>query len=468
MFLFVLIIVWPGCVLAQGEAVPPSPDSSAFAVTATETGSFSQQELDQLLAPIALYPDALLAQILMASTYPLEVVAADRWVKSHSYLMGDERQAALEGQTWDPSIKGLVLVPQVLSMMDERLDWTEKLGDAFLAQQQDVMETVQSLRAKAQAAGNLISTPQQTVATESGTVSIQPTNPEVIYVPVYNPAVIYGPWWWPAPPYYWYPPGYAAPGPFVYFGYGVVVGASIWGNCDWGRRTVIVNVPNYNTFNRTRITEPYWTHDTYHRRGVPYRDDAIRREYRGALPGADARRDYRGNVPPRRNGGLPRPSDGQIRQDLVRPAPRPPESVGGAQPRATPGAVPPVPRAPSLVHPPPGAVDRLPAAPLPQRQPRGVGQYVPDVHAAPYQPPGSGQRFPVAPPGARQLPGAAQRVPPAFETFDRGDVARTYSDRGAASLAPHNIGPAPGAPGVRPPSGGAHSSHPQGGKAAAH
>ena len=373
MRLLVLIIVWPACVLAQEQAAPPPTESSAIAAPTTEARRFSQQELDQLLAPIALYPDALLAQVLMASTYPLEVVEANRWVKAHSYLMGDERQAALEEQNWDPSVKGLIIVPQVLSMMDEKLDWTEKLGDAFLAQQQDVMDTVQRLRAKAQAAGNLSSTPQQTVVTEGSTVSIQPANPEVIYVPVYNPAVIYGPWWWPVPPYYWYPPGYAAPGPFVYFGFGVVVGASIWGYCDWGHRTVIVNVPHYNTFNRTRITDPHWAHDVYHRRGVPYRDDALRREYRGDLPGADARRDFRGYETPRRFPEHPRPSDGQIRQELARPGTRPPPTPGGVQPPGIPRAVPAVPRAPPGVRPVPGAGDRLPGAPLPQRQPPGRG-----------------------------------------------------------------------------------------------
>jgi hypothetical protein len=380
---------------------------------------FSQEELDQLLAPIALYPDALLAQVLMASTYPLEVVEAHRWAQAHSYLAGDQLQAALQEQSWDPSVKGLITVPQVLTMMDEKLDWTEKLGDAFLAQQQEVMDTVQRLRGKAQAAGNLNSTPQQTVVTDDNVYAIQPVNPEVIYVPVYNPAVIYGPWWWPVPPYYWYPPGYV-PGPFIHFGFGVVVGPAIWGSCDWGHRTVIVNVHNYNTFNRTRINNPYWAHDVDHRRGVPYRDDAIRREYRGDLPGAAARRDFR---------GYQSPPSGY----------REPPHAGGGQIRAEPPG--------TRARPVPGAGDRIPPAP-----------------PAPRQPPSVGQRFPTAPPVTREPPGATQRVPPAFETFPRGDAARTYSNRGAASQGAHPYAAPAGAPAARPPGGGAPSFRPQGGK----
>jgi len=466
--LLLLILVWPACVLAQGQEVP-SPPAAAAPTTAART--FSEQELDQLIAPIALYPDALLAQVLMASTYPLEVVEAHRWAQGHSYLAGDQLQAALQEQTWDPSVKGLVTVPQVLAMMDEKLDWTEKLGDAFLAQRQDVMETVQRLRAKAQAAGNLSSTPQQTVVTEGEAIAIEPVNPQVIYVPVYNPAVIYGPWWWPAPPYYWYPPGYyAGPGPFIYFGFGVVVGAAIWGTCDWGHRTVIVNVHNYNTFNRTSITNPHWAHDVYHRRGVPYKDDAIRREYRRELPGADGRRDFRGYEAPSRIRELPRPSGQQIRQEPAQPGARPVPGAGDRVPRASPapGQQPPsvgqrFPVAPPVARQPPAVEQRLPPAPTAPRQPPDVGQRLPPP-APPIsrQPPSVGQRFPVAPPVGRQPPGVSPRVPPAFETFGRGDAARTYSDRGAASRGAVPYAPPAGAQGARPPGGGAQSIRPQG------
>ena len=176
-----------------------------------EQKTFKQEELDQMIAPIALYPDSLLTQILMASTYPLEVVQADRWAKQNKDMKGDALAKALEAQPWDPSVKSLVNFPQVLAMMSEKLDWTQKLGDAFLAQQKDVMGTVQKLRAKAQAAGNLKTTKEQVVKVEKEVIIIEPANPQVVYVPTYNPTVVYGAWPYPAyPPTPYYPPGYVA------------------------------------------------------------------------------------------------------------------------------------------------------------------------------------------------------------------------------------------------------------------
>ena len=191
-----LLLVAPQGVIAQGEGGDKP---------------FKQEELDQLVAPIALYPDSLLAQILMASTYPLEVVDAARWAKANQSLKGDALTAALEQQNWDPSVKSLVNFPQVLDMMNEKLDWTQKMGDAFLAQQKDVMDTVQKLRLKAYGEGNLKSTEQQKVVVEEEqkTIIIEPAKPEVVYVPTYNPTVVYGAWPYPAyPPYYYYPPYY--------------------------------------------------------------------------------------------------------------------------------------------------------------------------------------------------------------------------------------------------------------------
>ena len=383
------------CVGASGETIvtdAPCPSGSRTAATVA-TGApspgiqrtFSQEELDQLLAPIALYPDALLAQILMASTYPLEVVQAARWAKAHPELQGEQLQAALQEQGWDPSVKGLVSVPQVLTMMDEKLDWTQKLGDAFLAQQPQVMDTVQRLRAKAQAAGNLRSTPQQTVVDEGGAVEIQPANPQVIYVPVYDPAVIYGPWWWPVAPYYWYPPGYViAPGPVIYFGFGVVLGPWIWGGCDWKHRTVVVDVPRYNSFNHTRIASPQWTHDVDHRRGVPYRDDATRQRYGRALPGVEARRDFRGYEQPHPNTQALRPSVEQVREQLAHPASQAPGRAPGGE------------------------------------------RVVTGRSAPPASPPQHGH-------------GAPEPAPPAFETFGHGAATSAYSNRGAASRGvPHS------------------------------
>ena len=172
---------------------------------------FKPEELEQILAPIALHPDSLVTQILMAATYPLEVVQADRWIKQNASLKGEALTAALEKQQWDPSVKSLVNFPQVVTMMSEQLEWTQKLGDAFLADQKQVLDTIQSLRAKAQASGNLQTTKEQTVIVEEKIIKIEPANPQVVYVPTYNPTVVYGGWAYPAyTPYTYYPPGYVA------------------------------------------------------------------------------------------------------------------------------------------------------------------------------------------------------------------------------------------------------------------
>jgi uncharacterized membrane protein YgcG len=207
--------------------------------------------LEQILAPIALYPDALLTQVLMASTYPLDIVQADRWVKQNKDMKGDALAKALEAQTWDPSVKSLVNFPQVLAMMSEKIDWTQKLGNAFLAQQKDVMDTVQDLRAKARAAGNLKTTKEQTVIVEKETIIIQPASTQVIYVPAYNPTVVYGTWAYPAyPPYPVYPPGYVAGAAFVT---GVAVGAAwgyAWGHANWHGGDVNINVNQNANINK--------------------------------------------------------------------------------------------------------------------------------------------------------------------------------------------------------------------------
>ena len=244
-------------------AQTPPPPGAAPAATAT---TFSQQELDQLVAPIALYPDDLFAQVLMASTYPLEIVQAERWVKANPLLKDKALQDALQQQPWDPSVKALTVVPQVLTMMSEKLDWTQKLGDAFLAQQKDVLATAQALRAKAQAQGALKDSKEQKVTTDtsggSQVIVIQPTNPEVIYVPTYNPAVVYGAWPYPAyPPYYYYPPGYVAGGALLGFTAGVIVGGAIWGNTNWRGGDVNINVNRYNDFNRTNVSNGNWSHN---------------------------------------------------------------------------------------------------------------------------------------------------------------------------------------------------------------
>lgn len=280
---------------------PPAMSTPGAPSSAAKT--FSQQDLDRLLAPIALYPDPLLAQILMASTYPLEVVEAARWVKANPKVSGKALEDAMARQAWDPAVKSLTAVPQVLQQMNENLDWTQKLGDAFLAQQQGVMNTVQGLRARADAAGNLKSTPQQVVTTQtqgSQTIYVvEPAKPEVVYVPTYNPTVVYGNWWYPTPPYAVYPPAYVYP-PGLAFATGVVVGAAIWGACSWGwgRSNVDVNVNRYNSFNRTNISNSNWSHNVDHRRGVAYRDQNVANQYNrgGNAQAAKAREDFRGRA----------------------------------------------------------------------------------------------------------------------------------------------------------------------------
>jgi len=273
---------------------------------------FKQEELDQLLAPIALYPDSLLTQMLMASTYPLEVVQADRWAKQNKDMKGDALAKALEAQPWDPSVKSLVNFPQVLAMMSEKIDWTQKLGDAFLAQQKDVMGTVQNLRAKAQASGNLKTTKEQVVKVEQETIIIEPASPQVIYVPAYNPTVVYGAWAYPAyPPYPVYPPGYVATTAAFSFMAGAAVGAAwgyAWGHSNWHGGEVNVNVNQNTNINNNIDRSKYqnkvttgqggqgqWQHNPESRKGVAYRDQGTAQKYnKGGSPTAGTRDAYRG------------------------------------------------------------------------------------------------------------------------------------------------------------------------------
>ena len=220
----------------------------------------SQAQLEALVAPIALYPDSLVSQILMASTYPLEVSEATNWLRANSKLKGDALNNALQQQNWDASVKSLVSFPPVLEMMGSQLSWTQNLGNAVLAQQSDTMAAIQALRAKAKKSGSLQSNSQQTVTTQgsgsSETIIIQPTNPQVVYVPSYNPTVVYGAWPYPAyPPVAYYPPGYVAGTALLSFGVGMAVGAALWGGCHWGGgygggNSLTVNNNTYNNFNR--------------------------------------------------------------------------------------------------------------------------------------------------------------------------------------------------------------------------
>jgi hypothetical protein len=289
---FVLTVMHITIAHAQAPASP--------AATAPAQAPLKAEQLDQMLAPIALYPDALLAQVLMASTYPLEIVQAARWLKSNPGKTGKALEDALQGQTWDPSVKSLAVVPQTLQMMDQQLEWVQKLGDAFLAQQADVMDAIQRLRAKASAAGTLQTTKEQKVNTQTvaskTVIVIQPANPQTVYVPVYNPTVVYGTWPYPAyPPYPYYPPGYVA-GRALAFTAGVAVGAALCGNCNWGGNNVNINVNQYNSFNRSNISNTNWQHDPGHRQGVKYSNANVQQKFGNNNIGAGSanRNDFRG------------------------------------------------------------------------------------------------------------------------------------------------------------------------------
>ena len=288
-------ILLVSAVHAQGSA-PPAADAAA-------PPPFTAQELDALVAPIALYPDALLSQILMASTYPLEVVQAARWSKANPGLSGDEAVKKAGKETWDVSVMSLVAFPNVLEMMNEKLDWTQKLGDAFLGQQGEVLAAVQRLRQLAKNNGNLESNQQQVVRSEAQSIIIEPAQPQTIYVPAYNPTVVYGAWPYPAyPPYYY--PGVAAwyPGTALLtglaWGVGFAAAGAMFGGCNWGGSNVNVNVNRATSinsnFNRNSVSSSgNWQHNAQHRGNAAYRDQGSRERY-GNKRAENARNDFRG------------------------------------------------------------------------------------------------------------------------------------------------------------------------------
>jgi hypothetical protein len=284
----------------------PRPAGTPTAVPAAADGTFSQAQLDQMLAPIALYPDSLLSQVLMASTYPADVADAAKWSKANPQQSGDAAVRAVENQPWDPSVKSLVAFPQVLQTMGEKPDWVQNLGDAFLASSKDVLDSAQRLRARARETGNLKTTEQQTVTVQQEAITIEPANPQTVYVPLYNPAVVYGAWPYPAyPPYYWYPsamyyPGYypgAALATGIAFGVGVAAVGALWGNCNWGGGDVNINTNRYNSINTNRqlnANQTRFQHNAQNRRGVPYRDSRSQQQFGKNMPGVENRADFRG------------------------------------------------------------------------------------------------------------------------------------------------------------------------------
>ncbi|WP_414462908.1 DUF3300 domain-containing protein [Hyphomicrobium sp. DY-1] len=337
---------------AYAQDAPPEPNadigesqtdqSQSSGSQADQTQTISKEQLEQLVAPIALYPDPLLTQVLMASTYPLEVVEAARWSQANPKLKGKALENAMQKRSWDASVKSLTAFPSVLAMMNEKLDWTQQLGNAFLAQQQDVLSAVQSLRQRADDAGKLKSTKQQTVARDtSGSqnyITIEPTEPDLVYVPAYDPNVVYGTWPYPDyPPYYWYPPGYIA-GPGIWWGSGILAGAVLWGIANWPRSELWINTNRYNRWNRTNITNGRWQHNVVHRRGVPYANrrlnDQFRRPYQGNF--SASREQFRGRADAGR-AALAGAAGGALAGQALknRPAQRPAGADRQARPRPT-------------------------------------------------------------------------------------------------------------------------------------
>src|SRR5215475_4290317 len=314
---------------AQQAAQPPAPEGEA----PTDAPPFKPEELEQIVAPIALYPDAIVAQTMMASTYPLDVIQAARLMKSKPDLKDQALNDELKKYNWDDSVKSLCSFPQVLQLMNEKIDWMQKLGDAFLGQRKDTMDAIQRLRAKAQAQGNLKSNEQQKVIVEDAPaapppqpgqpapaeqtqqtiIKIEPANPQVVYVPSYNPTVVYGAWPPAYPPYYPYPPGYAWGAAAVSFGVGMAVGAAVWGGCNWGGGDVDIDVNKNNNFTNNvnrgdRATQiknkrgqggqggrQNFQHNPEHRKGAQYRDKGSQQKYnRAGSPSAGTRDSYRG------------------------------------------------------------------------------------------------------------------------------------------------------------------------------
>jgi uncharacterized membrane protein YgcG len=297
---------WPQNLAASQDA----PSLEQALQQAPRRPPYTQQtpeQLQQLVAPIALYPDSLVAQILAASTFPEQVVEADRWIQAHPDLKGDALAQAVDQQPWDPSVKALTAFPSVLGNMDKNLSWTSSLGDAYYNEEQDVMDAVQVMRRRAQDAGNLQSTPQQTVKTEGSDIEIEPVSPEIIYVPAYDPWIVYGGpiVAWPG----WYPyPGIWYDGPFLFYGAGFGIGffgGYGWGwhnwGFDWHDHYAIYNHDRYYSHSRT-----FYNRGEYHRSEGGRGGDFNRGEYHRSEGGRGGDFNRGGN----RDGRGPEPSGG--------------------------------------------------------------------------------------------------------------------------------------------------------------
>jgi hypothetical protein len=327
--------------LAPGDvAAYTQPMSLQNAPADQAAPAIPPDQLDSLVAPIALYPDPLLTQVLVASTYPLELIQLQQWIQKNPGLTGDALTTAVQKQDWDPSIQAMSVFPDLVKRLSDDIKWTTDLGNAFLAQQSDVMDAVQRMRTKAMDAGKLKSNEQMKVETqtvESKTVVvIQPANPQVVYVPTYNPVVVYGPPVYPYPPIYYPPPSYYAAGMFFAFSVGIAVGAYYhggWGyNCGWGRNTTVIvnrnnnyishynrttiNNGNRNNFNNRPSQLPAngnnWQHNPQHRGGTPYSNQNVAKQYGGTARG-DSMSTRQANARQQQGAGN-RPQTGAINQ----------------------------------------------------------------------------------------------------------------------------------------------------------
>ena len=306
--------------LTLAATAPIAVAQTSYSTSATQA-SFTEAQLDSLLAPIALYPDTVLSHVLIASTYPLEVVEADRWARNNSRLKGDDAVNAADNQDWDPSVKALVAFPDILQRMSDDLDWTQQLGDAFLASEERVMDSVQKLRNRAYDSGNLDNVEHVRVVREEKTIVIEPSVERVVYVPAYDTRVVYGNWWWADyPPVYWaYPSSYVFISGF-YWGPRVYIGPRFYfSGCHWAKRRVVVVDRYHNHGHRFYDSRSvvrhndakHWHHNPVHRRGVAYYDNRTRErfnspresyrdahQYRASLRDNNARPDqYAGNRP---------------------------------------------------------------------------------------------------------------------------------------------------------------------------
>jgi hypothetical protein len=293
------------CLLLPGEAsllaqAPPPADAKTAAAPAEAAAKLPPEQLESLVAPIALYPDPLLAQTLAASTYPLEIVQLYQWLAKNTTLKDKALADAVAKQPWDPAVQSMAAFPDAVKRLAEDIQWTTDLGNAFLAQQSDVMDAVQRMRKKAKDNNALASSEQQKVETKvietKEVIVIEPAKPEVIYVPSYSPTYVYGPPVYPYPPIY-YPP-YTPGAAFVGFSMGIMIGAAwggAWGHCGWGHNDINVNV--HNNYNRNaninrntnvganRGGGSSWQHNSQHRGGAPYADKATANKFGGTARG---------------------------------------------------------------------------------------------------------------------------------------------------------------------------------------